>query len=235
VFIPLKAGSRKIPPVVFSYFDPAVGKYRMLKKGPFPVEVTAAPPGESSHLVEAAASSGKHGVEILGKDILYIKEDPGRLRRPHPPRPWRGGLYLLPPILIVIVWQLRRRREKLRSDLVYARRRQASRLIRRRFKKAREWLVSSRSDRFYEEMHRAFIRYLGDKLGLPSGAVEGEKVELKLERMGASEKLRREFSELFAEVERARFSPGEASQAEMGRFLDRMENLIQDLQRLKLR
>lgn len=235
VFIPLKAGALKLPPVVFSYFDPEAKKYRTLKKGPFPITVEAAPPGEASRLIEAAGSSGKEGVKILGKDILYIKEDPGRFRRPRPLRLWQGGLYLLPPLLITVIWQLRRRKEKLRSDLVYARRRKASRLVRKRFKKARQWLASGRSDKFYQEVHRAFIRYLGDKLGIPSGAVEAAKAELRLERSGASAELCREFTDVFAELERSRFAPGAARKGEMKEFLRRMEALIQKLQKVKLK
>lgn len=234
VFIPLKAGPGQLPPAVFSYFDPAAEKYRTLKKGPFPIVVLPAAPGETSRLFEAAGSSGRREIEILTKDILYIKENPGRLKRSRPLRPWLGAGYLLPPILIIAIWQFRKRKEKLRSDLIYARRRKASRLIRRRFKKAREWMAAGRSDQFYQEVHRAFIRYLGDKIGILSGAVEEEKILPRLERVGASEKLRGEFSAVFAGVERARFAPGRAGEVEMKDFLRRMEALIQQLEKLKL-
>ncbi len=134
VIVPLEAGKSEVPAVSFSYFDPEAGKYRTAKKAPIPITVEAAPAEDNLALVEALGSAGsKERIRLLQKDILYIKDSPGNLRRAGRPF-YRNPLYraghLAALVLLLAVWVVQARRERLRSDVTYARRVGASRAVR---------------------------------------------------------------------------------------------------------
>ncbi len=239
VIIPLSVEAKEIPAVSFSFFNPATGKYRTLKKKPIPIRVEAAPDQGPVALVEGAGSGpGRERIKLLEKDILYIKDSPGHLTRAGRFY-YRRPLYWIIPIAALFglfaVWGIQSRREKLRSDLVYARQVGASRSARKRFKKARTFLNAGDSERFYGEVHRAFNRYLGDKLGIPSGAVGSTIVADKLSSAGAAAEIIKEVETCFSEFDLARFARSSSDKDEMNDFLVRVERLISKLEKIKVK
>lgn len=239
VIVPLEEGGTEIPAVSFSYFDPGPGKYRTEVKTPIPVMVEAAPVGDNVALVEAVVvPGGKERIKILKKDILYIKDSPGSLRRSGRPfyrNPFYWICHLAALALLCVVWVVQSRRERLRSDVIYARRVGASRAVRRRFKTARRWLKEGDAEKYYGEVHRALIRYLADKLGLPSGAADPETVRNKLSGKGVSPRILEELAVCFETCNRARFAPGQADRNEMTKFLKSLEKLIGQLEKIKMK
>lgn len=239
VIIPLSTESKNIPAVSFSYFDPAVKKYRTIKRNPIPITVSAAPDQGPVALIERAGTGpGREEIKLLEKDILYIKENPGHLTRIGRFY-YRRPIYWIIPIgallLLLVVWIIQSRREKLRSDQIYARRVGASRSARKRFKKSQAFLNAGEAENYYGEVHRAFNRYLGDKLCIPSGAVGNESVAEKLSDAGASEDLLKEVESCFSYFELARFSGSSSDKKEMKNFLERMEELIGRLDKIKIK
>jgi oxygen tolerance protein BatD len=239
VIIPLSVVAKEIPAISFSFFNPATGKYRTITKPPILIKVGAAPDQGPVALIEGAGSGpGRERIKLLEKDILYIKENPGRLTcigqfYYHRPRYWIIPIAALAGLLAI--WGIQIRREKLRSDLVYARQVGASRSARKRFKKARAFLNAGDSEKFYGEVHRAFNRYLGDKLGIPSGAVEGTIVAEKLLSAGAVAEIIKEVEACFSDFDLARFARSSSDKNEMNDFLDKVEGLISKLGKIKIK
>lgn len=240
VFIPLTEEADRIPAVSFSFFDPEKEEYRTLTAAPIPIKVSPAPDRETLRLVEDARSRPGAGEEIriLGRDILYIKGAPGRLRP-------RGEAYYLRPVfwaavillpgILLTVRTFTARRERLREDLVYARQVGASRSARKKFKEARRLLAAGEGERFYGEVHRAFNRYLGDKFRIPAGAVSSGLIAEKLAAAGAEEEIGRAVEECLATFDRARFSGAAGGTTEMREFLSRAENLVGRLEKIKIK
>jgi len=238
VIIPLSVESKEIPSVNLSFFNPATGKYRTIKKNPIPIQVGAAPDQGPVALIEGTGSGpGRERIKLLEKDILYIKENPGHLTRIGQFY-YRRPIYWIIPIVALIglfaVWIIQSRREKLSSDLIYARQVGASRSARKRFKKARIFLNAGDSEKFYGEVHRAFNRYLGDKLGIPSGAVGSAVIVEKLSLAGASPEIIKEVDTCFSDFDLARFARSSSDKKEMETFLNRVEGLIGKLEKLRL-
>lgn len=239
VLIPLTAEIREIPPASFSYFDPDRGEYRTLTDKPLAIEVAAAPGGETLRLVEEARGrSGGGEIRLLTRDILHIQNNPGHLfprgRPYYRSRPFQTVILLLPLILLA-AWGISVRKDKLKGDVIYARQVGASRTARKRFRKARKLLASGEGELFYAEVHRAFNRYLGDRCRVPAGAVCGELIADKLEAAGGSAELRDEIDDCLATFDRARFSGAASRPEEMKTFLDRVENLVGRLEKIKIR
>ncbi len=240
VFIPLTEEVSEIPTATFSYFDPEKGEYRTLTGQPIPIAVSAAPGRETLRLVEDARGREGSGeeVRILGRDILYIKGGPGRIRRagrPYYLTPVFWGAVLLLPGIVLAARTLTGRRERLREDVIYARQVGASRSARKRFREARRLLAAGETEKFYGEVHRAFNRYLGDKFRIPAGAVCGELITGKLKAAGAGGEIGREVEQCLATFDRARFSGTAAGEAEMREFLDRAEKLVARLEKVRVR
>ncbi len=239
VIVPLEAGKSKVPAVSFSYFDPEADKYRTAKKAPIPITVEAAPAEDDLALVEAIGGIGsKERIRLLQKDILYIKDSPGDLRRAGRPfyrTPLYRACHPAALVLLLAVWVVQARRERLRTDVTYARRVGASRAVRKRFKTARRWLGEGDAEKYYGEVHRALTRYLGDKLGLPAGAVDPGTVRRKLSARGASPEALDELMDCFNTCDHARFAPGQSEKGEMKKFLETLEKLIARLEKLKLK
>lgn len=240
VFIPRAEEVAEIPAATLSYFDPGQGTYRTLTSPPIPITVEASAGRETLRLVEEARGRGEPAEEVrlLERDILYIKNNPGRVRN-------RGTAYYLDPVfwiavilfpgIVLAVRAVTARQDRLREDVVYARQVGASRSARKRFREARRLLAAGEREKFYGEVHRAFSRYLGDKFRIPAGAVDGKVIRAKLAAAGADEKVGNEVEDCLAHFDRARFSGSEAGESEMREFLDRADNLVGKLERIKVR
>jgi len=239
VIIPLSVESKEIPAVSFNYFNPETGQYQTINKGLIPIKVESAPDQGPMNLVEGAGiGPGRERIKLLEKDILYIKENPGHLTRTGQVY-YRRSLYWIIPvaalIFLLMVWGIQNRRDKLRSDHIYARQVGASRSARKRFKKARIFLNDGDSEKFYSEVHRAFTRYLGDKLGVPSGADGSAVVAGKLADAGVSEDFIKEVEICFSDFDLARFARSSSDKEEMRTFLDRVEGLTGKLDKIKIK
>jgi len=239
VIIPLSVESKEIPAISFSYFNPGTGKYQTINKDPIPIKVESAPDQGPINLVEGAENGpGRERIKLLEKDILYIKENPGHLTRTGEVY-YRRPLYWIIPVAALLcllaVWGIQNRRDKLRSDQIYARQVGASRSARKRFKKARSFLNDHDSGKFYGEVHRAFNRYLGDKLGIPSGAVGSTVVSEKIAEAGASDAVIEEVESCFSDFDLARFARSSSDKNEMKTFLARVEGLIGKLDKIKIK
>ncbi len=238
VVVPLEPDRDKIPPISFSFFDPARQKYITVKEKAIPVTVAPAAEKDSTSLIEMTRpGAGKEKITLLGKDILYIKDSPGNLRPPGPPFYRRLLFWLYSPGFLAVVAAvliLAGRNEKLRTDTVFARRSGASGACRRRLKEAGRLLRNGDSSAFYSEASRALSRYLGDKLNLPPGAVTIDNLEEKLSASaepGIVDEIRARFSDL----DRARFAPGSAGKKEMNDCLAGLEDLFCRLEKMKIK
>ncbi|MCX6348734.1 MAG: BatD family protein, partial [Candidatus Aureabacteria bacterium] len=239
VVIPLKEGEQVVPAVSFSWFDPVAAAYRTEKAKPIPIAVEPSPQEGTATLGEAITpGSAKKSIALLQKDILYIKDNPGDLvlsRRPFYRSGWYWAAHLVPVIIVLLVGRVQSQRDRLRSDRVYARKVRASRAARTRFKEAGRRLQAGKTAEFYASAHRAFVCYLGDKLGLPSGAVDYEAVAGKLSVAGLPPEFLAAVKNAFYVCDRARYAPGASDPSEGKHFLAAMEGIVDRLEKVKIR
>jgi len=209
VLVPVTGGDVEIPPVRISVFDPDKGAYETLATAPIPVKV------EATDLDEALArgddlSVAKERVRLRQRDIRYVKPAPERLARGGGSPFTRPGFlmaHLFPALAFAGSTLLRRHRERLRSDVRYARRRGAAKAARRRLDAARE--AAGRSDVLaaFGELSAALRGYVADRLHLAAANLDETEVRREL---AAAHVPAEEVDELFAVLEAcdtARFSP----------------------------
>lgn len=236
VLIPKEAGALAIPAVRFSYFDTAVGAYRTITQGPIPLSVRPAATGERPAVLSAAEPAPRK-VEPpapLGRDIVYIKDAPGKLAPPSVPFHASLQFVLLqaaPPIAFLALLLVMRRRERLGADPGLVRFRRAGGKVRRRLGALSQ--NAAANDAFYDELAAALTAYLGDKLDLPPGAVDRDRVLGRLSANGSSADLRESVERFFALVEGARYAPGASGQGDRSAALALAGGIVERLERAR--
>jgi hypothetical protein len=229
VLIPQRAGKYNIPPIEFPFFDPKNKNYQTLRSEP---TLITALPGAQVPPTEMAQLS-KQEIGLAAKDIRYIKLPTSELKN-------QGGyLYknplflffqLIPLLAFAISWRYQRQREKLNSDIGYARLRRAHKLAKKRLGQAERLIFPEKSKEFYGEAAKAMIGYLGDKLNLPAYGLTKDRIESELSYKGVEKEKIDHLLKLLDSCDYARFAPGSSEVAEMKNFLELVEKAIVDLE-----
>jgi tetratricopeptide (TPR) repeat protein len=233
VVIPLRAGPTDLPALRFSYFDPQQERYQTIERGPIPLVVRASaaarPPGVVSS--EAAPAPVPRAGKSLGRDIVFIKEAPGR---------WRGRgrglsegallwLAQVPPLALLGVVVIVVRRRELFAANPRLRRFHAAGVEARRGLAELEKL--SRADDFYDRLAAVVGGYLSAKLDLPPGAVEGARVAARLREIGAAEGPATAVTRFFDLVQAVRYAAAGGGEAERSEALVTARGIVDALER----
>jgi tetratricopeptide (TPR) repeat protein len=230
VLIPNDANVHAIPSVRFSYFDPEARRYQTLESQPIALTVRPAQSAPRAEVVTGGGPSGRIAPEEkLGRDIVYIKDDPGRLTAPA--HAWYRSLPFLlwqpVPLLLfgAAVWY-DRRRQRLTGDVRYARFTRAGKQAKRALAAAEHALAAGNRQQFYDELSRTMQEYLAAKLALPPGAIDADAVAAR----GVSDECARHVRDFLATCEQVRFAPG-ASDGDMRGTLALAQEVIKQLER----
>ena len=183
VVLPRTEELRELPPLQFSFFDPAAGQYRTVTAGPFPLTVHPSENGANAMLLQVPGGNGGGQALVLGTDLIYLKPAPSRWLDPAA-RAARlrlaMALHAAAPFALAALWLATRRRNRLRRDVAYARRQQAPRSARANLRKAEAALRRSPSPAaVFEPLSAAVLDYFGHRLNLPPGAVDAALLHTK--------------------------------------------------------
>jgi len=239
VVIPLDPGVVQVPPVRFSYFDPHAGRYETIAKGPIALTVTPSASPQGVRIVDQAGAAGaalQAQPEVLGRDLIYIKEALGPIRRAG--APWHASarvwaLLLAPWAMLAAGHAWRRWRLKIAADpsaLV------AGRAMKRAMAQHRAAARLGREGKLrecYERIFRTVQRYVGDRFGLPGEGLTKMELEQRLRERGVSEELVQELAAVLDRCDAARFAPQSEAAERMEPTLDAVALLLRRLERVK--
>jgi hypothetical protein len=206
VLVPTSGGEVQIPAVRVSTFDPTTEQYAMLATDAIPLQV------EATDLDQALAMGGdmqiaKERVRLRQRDIRWVKPLPGRLRTEGAApwaRPWLLAAHVVPLVAVAGSVALRRHRDRLRSDVRYARRRRAARAATKRLASSQQALARGDLAAFYAELSAALRGYVADRLHLAAANLDEATVRGRLD---APDEVADELFELLGTCDSARFSP----------------------------
>ena len=231
VLIPESADIKAIPEIQFSYFDPDAGQYKTETKGPIPIQV--APSDEEGPLQILEISEGKAVKrEVLGKDIVYIKDEIGKVVKGDGQLYSNKGFLLLQLIPLagfagVLVYQ--RRRERFATDKTYARRYHAPRKAKRGLAQAQGLIASDQPQEFCSTIFRTVQEYLGDRYNLSSAGITIEIVD-SLRSQGLAEGTLEKLTAFFQACDRLRFTQCETNEDEMAEILGMAREIVRLLE-----
>ena len=222
VLIAKSTDVKELPEVRLAYFDPAAKAYRTSVQKPIKLLVKAGNGGQSTII---GGGSRMRPEEKLGQDIVYLKGDPGPAASiiPFCATPAFWVLNIMPMLALVggIGWK--RRTDKLRGDVAYARRTRAAR-------NARKLLASATS---YDGVQRALQNYLGDRLNIPAGGITASIVDEQLLPRGVNGELAARAKACFEACDTARFAGGGTDAGVQG-TRETVKQLIDDLEKKQL-
>ena len=225
ILIPQSETVKEIPRIRFSFFDPEKERYRTLHKGPLPIIVKKPDKEEGPKIGEASGS--------IGRNLIYIKESPSRLRK-------KGDLLhknrtflifqLLPLLLFISLLIINKKRERLRTDLRYARRLEARKRAKRGIQKVEKILKKGKPVEFYDSLFKTIQEYLGNRFCLPSPGITGEVVDDVLKSKGLDEDILKKLSDIFVECDQARYAASLFGRTEMENIFYQMKEVINYLE-----
>lgn len=238
VLIPKKIGKQKIPKVTFSFFDTKRKIYKTLTEGPFPIEVLKPDREEQLKIVEMAEGAIVPITrEILGRDIIYIKDSLGKLgikgRYLYRSR-WFLLFQIVPLFLFGVVFFVQKRSHRMKSDVRYARRIRASKEARKSVRKVKQFLDVGDPRNFYDQVFKTMQEYLGDKFHLPTGGITMNVVDEKLKSKNIREDILKKLKDIFIECDMARYAPSELGKDKMENTFNNVREVIECLEKVKV-
>jgi hypothetical protein len=231
VLIPSGAVLKEVPEVSFNYFDPSKGQYETVLRGPFPIKVEDLPPGQEFKAV-GFSSEGVNVAERFGRDIVFIKDQPGVL---HVKGDWWSGpwLFLLAVVLYLNIWgglfAFRRHQFRLESDGPFARRVRAPQEARKGVKALSALVGNSKS--MAGEVRRILEVFLADVFDLPPGAIATENMKDLLAEHQISAPTMEKMTRVMDACNAVCFASAALSSEEALRMITDLNDVINDIER----
>ena len=233
LLIPRHNGDFAIPPITYSYFNIAAGRYEKLTTEELhfsALKVTGQTTGTTVY-----GGVAKEDVKYLGKDIRFVKSDPGKLKKSGDILVSKQSFYsayAFSLLAFLIILFLRREHIRRNSDISMVRNRKAGKVAIKRLHNASVCLKNDEIDQFYDEILKAVWGYLSDKLNIPVSDLTRTNAIDALQKEGIEEDIIKSLSEILDTCEFARFAPSssgiEAASIYEGtsHFIKSVENLI---------
>lgn len=172
VLMPQEKGEHTLPPVEFSYFDPAANAYKVLQSSAFPLHVIA------------GKLAKKEKEDFGGKTELGNIRTSGQRWSKHSPfffgKPLFWILLLLPLLGVAGMAWYRKRENFKQSNVAMLKHKHANKVALKRLELAARYLKEGKDKAFYEETSRATWGYLSHKLKIPMAELSKQVVQDKL-------------------------------------------------------
>ncbi|MBP5659268.1 MAG: protein BatD [Paludibacteraceae bacterium] len=237
--IPRAAGDYTLPAVQFGYFDTEKGKYEILSTPEYTLHI-ARGAGDQSATAQPAGVSyvNKEDIRELGSDIRYISAanfvpagENEVLRVPF--GSWQMWLlYSCPLALALGLFVIFRKRIRENADIIGVRKRQANSVARKRLKTAKKLLAEQSKEKFFEEIERASLQYLSDRLSIPTADLNKETITSTLRGKSINDTLIERTNRVLSDAAFARYAPAMGIKPQ--ELYDQTESLINDLEDCKL-
>jgi len=239
VIIPMSDAVKRIPRVTFSYFDVEEGRYKTIRKGPLSITVDKLSASQQTKIVSAAADSmvQEFVPEKLGRDIAYIKDSLGTVRRKGQYFHRSLGFtmaFLFPLMVFIAAFAWGKHQERLSSDVRYARRLRAPKKAHSGLEKAKVLLQQNNTAQFYAILFKTMQEYLGDRFHVASGGITGEIVDTVLKQRGVEQALLEKIGMLFQMCDQARYASATINKEHMEHVYHMTEEIIDYLERHKV-
>lgn len=220
VLVPRSNGDFELPPVEFAYYDPSAKRYvtDTVELGTVRVTGTAAP------LAAGSTAEGLPVDDIAGIMTTASWQSTGD--EPIHERTWPYVLLLLPPLGLVGLYFFERRAHRLAHDTEFARGRIAHPLAKKHLKKAEALLKRNEPRLFYEEIDRAVMGFIGNRLNVAELGFTRSELDARLAEFGVSPQVRDSLKTLLSECDQAQYAPVLPDRAAMESARERASRLI---------
>ncbi len=237
ILIPTTATITEVPQVLFSYFDTTEGSYKTISKGPFPITVSKPDKKETLTIMGSPQTGGNTLLqETFGRDIIYIKESPGNINKIGDSL-YKNPMFLLVQIIPVLAFAalltLKNRRDRISTDIGYARRLKAPRKAGKGIKEAEHYLNDNMPREFYDTVFRTLREYIGNRFHVAAGGITADDVDHMLGSRNIDASITDKIKSIIAECDMARYAPSELDSHKRETALHDLKEVIDYLERNK--
>lgn len=235
--IPRAAGEYTLPAVEFGYFDTEKGQYQVLRTPEYTLHI-ARGAGDQGEQQAVVSYVNKEDIRELGSDIRYISAAnfvPAEENEVPAVVFGSWKMYLLygcPLAVALLLFVLFRKRIRENADIIGTRKRQANSVARKRLKKAKTLMAEQKKESFFEEIERASLQYLSDRLAIPTADLNKDTITSTLRSKAIDETLIERTNRVLSDAAFARYAPAMGIQPQ--ELYEQTESLINDLEDCKL-
>lgn len=215
-FIPRSHGDFTIDPVEYSYYDVNAGKYVTLRTEPLHVKVAKGKGGDSAPVATVNSGVERKDVKSLADDIRFIFTGKPGLSGSGSFFVGSAFFWILLALMVLgatAVYLAFRKVAAMRADVAGTKNRRATKMAQKRLKLAGEYLDKNLYTAFYEELHKALIGFVSDKLNMDMSEISKDNIASALTEGGVSEEQTKAFTDLLDACEFARYSPDGGNEA----------------------
>ncbi len=225
VLVPRSNGTFQIPEIEMSFYNPARKQFETIRPRPSAVKVTGT---STAPVTTLRTASGLPVDDIAG--LLAVPAGWKKLEvKPIHERGWIYGLLALPLLVLGGFYAQHRYNAKLAGDVTFARSKRAHPVARKHLKKAEELLVQNNPRAFYEEIERALLSFVGNRLNVAETGMTHQQLDALLSYQDVAPDVRTQLIGLLQECDRVRFAPILPNEAEMNTACDRVSTIIVQL------
>ena len=205
--LPKHPGAYSIEPS-FTYFNTETGTFNELTAGPFYLNVKK---GSEAYVSKKTTKIDEKRLD----DVHYIKLNQPLQKKG---KAFVGSsifwtLTLLPPLIFFSAFFINRiKNKKVLDDSSVLKSRNANRLAQKRLSLAYQFLQDSNNRAFYDEISKASLGYICDKLNIPISELSKENIKLKMKSLNVSNELIEDFVGIQKICEMALFAGAEKSE-----------------------
>ncbi len=224
-FIPRSHGDFVIDPIKYSYYDVSQNRYVTLETPAIPICVLRGNETETGGVIMGGSVVQKD-VKTLGSDIRFINTKNPDLSPKGKFFVGSWGFWIIVALLAaaaVAAWAIFRQMAARRADVVRTKNRKATKMALKRLQLANTFLKQNLYTAFYEELHKALLGFIADKLNIPSAELSRDRIADSLKENGVDNQLIDTFISILDACEFARYSPDaghEAMAAHYGSAVD---------------
>lgn len=208
VVIPRVSGYFKLSQTIFSYFDPAKGRYVTLPSEEYDINVARSANEGNSGVIYAG---GQEAIKVVGNDIRHI-ETSANLHK------YSGTLFgtplyfvIMTALVVIFAGALAAHSKinKFNKNEVLVRNKKATKTARKRLQNAYNYFKDNDQNHFYEEYAQALWGYISDKLNISRSQLSMDTVREMMLCKKVPDDIVNQFIDLLNSCEFARFAPGD--------------------------
>ena len=213
-FIPRSYGDFEIAPIRYSYYDVNQGRYVTLETEPISVVVERGNETDAGGTVISGPS--KKDVRTLGSDIRFIStKSPDLVSKG---RFFIGSagfwiIFVLLFVLAAVSWLAFRKVAARRADIAGTKNRKATKMALKRLHLAGTFLKQNLYTAFYEELHKALLGFVSDKLNISFAELSKDNLREALKERNVAAGHIESFIGILDACEFARYAPDAGHEA----------------------
>ena len=223
-FIPRSYGDFVIEPVKYSYYDVNQKKYVTLETAPISLVVLKG--NETEHAGVIVSGPVQKDVKNLASDIRFINVKDSTLV---PQGSFFVGTALFWVLLVAlflvasVLWAALRHLAARRADVAGTRNRKATKMALKRLHLANTFLKQNLYTAFYEELHKALLGFISDKLNIPASELSRDRISEALAEGGVDAAHAETFIGILDACEFARYAPSAGNDAMAAHYNSALE------------